>query len=384
MKHHNNISNFSRSLMILMALFIVLGFPAQVFARSVAEIQAEIAKKQQQADSAAAESGHLHKKAVTVEGQIKELQDQIASIQLKIDSNVKERDHLTKKIEEAQRKLEEQKELLSANIKSMYIEGDISPLEMLASSKNLSDFVDKQEYRDRIKDNITNTLDEIDKLKKELDDKRQAVIKVIEDQKSLRGSLSQKNKEAGNKLSQVNQTKATFDKVVKQRAAEIASLHAQQFAANQSALGGNAVAGDPSKGGYPAYLANAAQDSIADPWGMLNRECVSYTAWRVHQAGKSMPTNWVGWVGPEWYDYKGNAKFWPSNARSIGLTVDGNPGRGNDGTVAISMVGNYGHAMYVESSSGSSVYVSQYNYSQPGEYSEMWVSRSGLQFIHFK
>ena len=316
-----------------------------------------------------ASSGALASQAQGIQGEINELSNQIASIQAQIDINTTKQEDLTKQIDSAVKRLGEQKDLLSANIRSMYIEGDISPLEMIASSKNLGDFVDKQEYRDRIKENISSTMDEIERLKKQLDEQRREVTKILDDQKTLRGTLDQKNTEASAKLAGVNQDKAAFDAQVKEQSSQITALRAQQRAANAK-LGGTAVAGDPAKGGYPSNWANAPQDSLVDSWGMYNRECVSYTAWKVYQSGRHMPY----WGG------RGNANQWPTNARAAGIPVDGTP---RVGDVAVSMAGYYGHVMYVEAVSGSSVYVSQYNYAVNGEYSEMWISSAGLEFIHF-
>lgn len=361
---------FLRTLVVVAFGVLVVLPTAQVYARSISEIQEEINQKRQEASDASEQSGHLHKKAETEEEKIAELQNQIAGIQAKIDSNVIKQDDLKSQIQLAQKRLEEQKVLLSANIRSMYIEGDISPLEMLASSKNISDFVDKQEYRDRIKENITNTLDEIEDLKKQLDEQRAEIVKIIEEKKTQRGILADKRAEANNKLASLNISRAEFENKIKKQSAEIAELRAQQLAANQTALGGNIVAGDPGRGGYPSMWANAPQDSLVDSWGMYNRECVSYTAWKVHQSGRNMPY----WGGV------GNANQWPGNASAAGIPVNGTP---KVGSVAISMAGYYGHAMYVEAVSGNMIYVSQYNYAVQGEYSEMWVSKSGLQFIHF-
>ena len=333
------------------------------------QFQTKIDALELQKNQNAQNSQGLAATASTIEEQINALAQQIASIQSQIDTNTSRQQDLTNQIDAAQKRVEEQKSLLSANIRSMYIEGDISPLEMIASSKNLGDFVDKQEYRDRIKDNISTTMDEIERLKKQLDGQKKEITKIINEQKSLRGTLTAKNQEAGTKLAAVNQDKAGFDAKIASQSQQITELRAQQRAAN-ARLGGSAVPGDPSKGGYPAKWANAPQDSMVDDWGMYNRECVSYTAWKVHQSGRTMP-HWGG---------HGNANQWPGNARSANIPVDGNP---QVGDVAVSMSGYYGHVMYVEAVSGGKVYVSQYNYSVRGEYSEMWISTSGLQFIHF-
>lgn len=370
MLHHNKHSTKTPRLSPLLAasVMVVTSILAPVAARADQfEDQINALKQQQSANQQSANV--LGAQANDVQGQINDLQNQIATIQAQIDVNTARQNELTGQIESAQKKLDEQKDLLSANIRSMYIEGDISPLEMIASSKNLGDFVDKQEYRDRIKNSISGTMDEIERLRKQLNEQKVEVTKILDEQKSLRGSLDQKNAEAGAKLSSINQDKAGFDAQIKQQSSQIASLRAQQRAAN-TRLGGSATAGDPSKGGYPTRWANAPQDSLVDSWGMYNRECVSYTAWKVHQSGRTMPY----WGG------RGNANQWPANARNAGIPVDGNP---REGDVAISMSGYYGHAMYVEAVSGGRVYVSQYNYSVNGEYSEMWVNASGLNFIHF-
>lgn len=369
MVHHKHQSKKTRLSPLLAAGAVVMSSILAPVAARADQFDDQINAIKQQQSANQQSSNALGAQANDVQSQINDLQNQIAAIQAQIDINTARQNDLTNQIDAAQKKLDEQKDLLSANIRSIYIEGDISPLEMIASSKNLSDFVDKQEYRDRIKDNISNTMDEIQRLKKQLNDQKVEVTRILDEQKSLRGSLDQKNAEASAKLSSINADKANFDAQIKQQSSQIASLKAQQRAAN-SHLGGSAVAGDPAKGGYPSRWANAPQDSVVDSWGMYNRECVSYTAWKVYQSGRNMPY----WGG------RGNANQWPGNARAAGIPVDGNP---QVGDVAISMSGYYGHAMYVEAVSGGRVYVSQYNYSINGEYSEMWINASGLYFIHF-
>lgn len=339
------------------------------------------AKKQQQS-AVQGQADTLGAQANDVQSQINDLQSQIASIQAQIDTNTARQNELSKQIDAAVQKLDEQKDLLSANIRSMYIEGDITPLEMIASSKNLGDFVDKQEYRDRIKDNISSTMDEIERLKKQLDTQKKEVTQILEEQKTLRGSLDQKNAEAGAKLSSINQDKAVFDSQVQAISKEIASLRAQQIAANARFIGSTPGTGSNCGGGYPGHAAggirgrwgcNYALNDGSDNWGMYNRQCVSYTAFKVAQSGRNMP-RWGG-------NGSGNANRWPGNARAAGIPVDGNP---KEGDVAISMAGYYGHAMYVEKVlGGGKILISQYNAGWDGRYSEAVISASGLSFIHF-
>jgi len=152
---------------------------------------------------------------------------------------------------------------------------------------------------------------------------------------------------------------------------EIAKLQAAQVLANQK-LGGLVVAGDPNHGGYPAkWDAPVRQDSQVDSWGMYSRECVSYAAWKVYQTYGTMPY----WGG------MGNANQWVRDARNSGVAIGSTP---QVHSVAISLRGYYGHAMWVEKTSGDMIYVSQYNYDLHGHYSEMWINGSSLTYIYFK
>lgn len=321
-----------------------------------------------------ANAGLLGGQAQDIQGQISDLQTQIASIQAQIDSNTAKQNELTSQIESAQTKLEEQKDLLSANIRAMYIEGDISPLEMIASSKNLGDFVDRQEYRDRIKESISTLMDEIERLKKQLDEQKQEIVRVLGEQKSLRGNLATKENEANQKLAQTNQNKAEFDKAVSSKTSQIASLRAQQLAANRRAFGGGGsqiINSGNSGGGYPDKWASAPIDSLVDSWGLYNRECVSYTAWKVYQSGKRMP----------YFGGRGNANQWPSTARSFGIGTGSEP---RAQSVAVSYAGPYGHTMWVEEVlGGGKIRISEYNFNVDGRYSERIISGAGLTYVYF-
>jgi surface antigen len=166
------------------------------------------------------------------------------------------------------------------------------------------------------------------------------------------------------------QTAAILASYNAQQRQQITDWQAAQAVANRG-LGGSIVAGDPNHGGYPAKWDNAVQDSRLDSWGMYNRECVSYAAWKVYQTYGTMPY----WGGV------GNANQWIRDARNAGIATGSAP---QVHSVAISMRGYYGHAMWVEKVSGSMIYVSQYNYDLHGHYSEMWVNASSFTYIYFK
>ena len=141
------------------------------------------------------------------------------------------------------------------------------------------------------------------------------------------------------------------------------------YSAQASALTDTALPPELQTTTYP--WANVPYPSSdLDYWGMYQRECVSYTAWKVSSDGKDMP-NWIN---------RGDAKKWPENARLEGIAVDSQP---VVGSIAIDMQGEYGHAMYVEEVNGSVLTISEYNGTVPGGYSAHAITAAGLYFIHF-
>lgn len=249
MIHHIKPLLSRRKLIALLVVggFVAVGITAQnsgVWAQSIDEQLAEI-RAQRQASQA--EANKLGSQADKIATELDILRDEIAAIQHKIDTNTARQNDLNKQIKAAQKRLEQQKVMLAANLKAMYIEGDITPLEMVASSKNISDFVDKQEYRDRLKEAIANTMNEIEQLKEKLGKQREEVTKILTEQKELRAKEAQKEQEAAQQLAKTNQKKSSFDSAVRKQTKRIAELEAEKAAA-QRALAAVDLSNLPSSG----------------------------------------------------------------------------------------------------------------------------------------
>lgn len=311
----------------------------------------------------------LANEAVGFQAKIDAIQTEIQSLQIQITANEQKQQQLLAKIVETQSQIDQQKVVLGQNIKVMYLEGQISTFEILASSNDLSSFVDKEQYRNTVKDKVTQTLDTINALKKQLNDQKVEIEKVIADQQTIQSQLNVQRAEQARLLALNQSERDKLDAELKDNNSQINNLRRQQAAAN-ARLFGSGVINTSDTSGYP-WSGVGFPNSIADPWGMYKRQCVSYTAWRVADSGRYMPY----WGG------KGNANQWDDNARAAGIPVDGNP---RVGDVAVSNSGYYGHVMYVEAVYGDgTIYVSQYNASWTGKYSEARVNTSGLVFIHF-
>lgn len=361
----------ARASVVAMAVLVagsgIVQFSNSVLAR---DYDAEIRLKEQEANKLNAEAARLGDMATTLQGELDKLNSQISAIQSQIAESQKKRDSLQAEIAANQKKIQQNRETLGQILSDMYVDGQVSPLEMLASSSTIGDFIDKQEQRSSLQDSLNGKIKDIKSLQQKLEDNKKAVEAVMKDQEAQRGQLASKQAEQAKLVADTRNDQNAYAQLASARNAEANKLREQQQAAIAAALraanvgrnGGGAVAGS-GNGGYPAYLAGPPMDSLVDPWGMYSRECVSYTAWKVYQKNKSMPY----WGG------RGHAWQWPANADAAGIPRGSTP---RVGSVGVMRGGPYGHVVWVERVNGDgTIDISQYNEvnsaaPHPGMYSE--------------
>ena len=333
---------------------------------SIRAIEQEISQYQERA-------AELGKKADTLQNELANLAAQKATIQSQIDLSQAKYNKLVSQIEETERQISENKDALGEIIADMYVEGSVTPLEMLASSNNIGDYADRQAYQYSIQDTLTDTIDQIDVLKKRLEDQKVDVERVLDDQKGQRSQLAQKEAEQSKLLAETKGQESAYNQLTQKRNQQINELQEEQRKALQP-VSGNIGNGSVGGGGYPGIWAYAERDTLVDDWGLYNRECVSYTAWKVASTGRYVP-HFAG---------QGNANQWPSTTARHGIKNGYTPVAGS---VAILLEGPYGHAMYVEEVHGGTIVVSDYNNNADGRgwglYHRYSRPAAGLIYIYF-
>jgi surface antigen len=318
------------------------------------------------------QASNLHAQADTLQNKVDGLNADKLRLQAEIDLNNAKVAQLNQQITDTQNQIEQQKVLLGNSLVSLYVDNSVTPLELLASSKNISDYIDKQEYRDTVRASLQDSIAKVKTLQDSLNKQKKDTQDALADQQAQRDELAKNEEEQAVLLAQTQGQEAAYQNLVSQSNAQISNLRAQQAAANTK--WGGAVNYEAAGGGYPAKWANAPLDSYIDDWGMYTRECVSFAAFKVAVSGRYVPYG------------LGNAIQWPSGARARDIPVDTTPKAGD---VAIWPVGYYGHAMYIYSVGGDgSLFIGEYNYDWSGRYSERVITKStwqaqGFQFIHF-
>jgi surface antigen/peptidoglycan hydrolase CwlO-like protein len=358
-----------RSILAAVALVLLIGGSAAVHADQFDE---QINALNQQNSQARGILSDLTAQAGSYQDAINALQAQIDGLQASLNTNLAKQAELQQQIDDAKAKIEQERTYLGDDLKAMYVDGQLSTIEELATSKSLSDYVDKEEYRTAVQNKIDAKIKEINALQAQLKKQKDEMDVLISTQQQQSQQLNATQIQQQQMLAYNEGQQAAFNQQISANSGKIADLRRQQIAANARFAGGAPGSGPACGGGYPARWCEIAQDSVIDSWGMYNRECVSYTAFKVAASGRSMPY----WGGV------GNANQWDDNARAAGIPTDTNP---RPGDVAISNSGFYGHAMYVESVNGDgTINISQYNANLDGRYSERYnLNPVGLVFIHF-
>lgn len=345
----------------------------------------EINELRQQNNNAQIQVNALELQANSLEEAIRQMQAEIDALQAQIAANQAKSNKLQQQIKEAEEELARQKELLGQNIRAMYLEGEISTIEMLATSKDLSHFVDKQQYREIVSAKIKSQVDKITALRLELKGQKEEIERLIKEDTNLRAQVLA-NKTEQNRLLGLNQAeRASFSNEIRENNKKITDLRRQQALENIRLFGGGG--GVLGGGGYPWGDARCLQTGQVEGWcgsfewgysgsyhnwatgGYAFRNCTDWVAWRVKIDKGFAPAG------------LGNAKTWDDRASAYGYGVGSTP---RQGAAAVSNAGFYGHVMYVEAvHDNGTITVSDYNRAGTGKYDVNTINPAGLVFVYF-
>jgi len=297
--------------------------------------------------------------ARSVQDAIDKLQAEINLVEQNIATNQARQDELQKQIAAKQEQIDAQRKVLGDDIKAMYVDGQLTALEMLATSKNLNEFVDTATYRESVQRNIQKTLNEIGVLQNQLQQRNFEVSTLLASQKVQSNQLAaNKSKQAA--LLAMNQTQQLdFNAKISANQDRIHQLEMQQAALNAMGatlvtVNGDEKGGDcdngwgnggyrmasitqpPVPAGAPAPapvpdVCDAPKDSIRDWAGIENRECTSYAYWYFKRV-----------LGNVDFTASGDAKYWVNTSN---YPVRDQPAVG---AIGVKTEGDWGHVVIVQ------------------------------------
>jgi peptidoglycan hydrolase CwlO-like protein/surface antigen len=312
------------------------------------------------------------------QAQVNNFNAQIAEIQAAINKNEEEISELNIRISNTQTKIDKLRESVKATVIKLYLNNNVSELEMIASAESFSDFQSKSNQQEVVQGKLKQLATDAKNTKAELESQKSQLEVKKQNNEARRAESEQLRAEQQEFVNEWAGKESAWSEAAK--ASEAAKIAAQEstWVNNQtSGGGGNVQPGDPNKGGYPysyqcpGLLYNGIWQN--DGLGMYKCQCVSYAAWKVEMTYHNMPY----WGG------RGNAYEWIGNSSGI-PGAWGAPKAGSVGIRPSNGGGDVGHAFWVESVNGDgSINLSEYNYTA-GDYSyRTGVYAGNFYYIYF-
>ncbi len=317
-------------------------------AQSVQELRNRAAALQQEINASNAQASQLAQQGDTLKNAIASLDVQINQATTQIQLTSTKIKQLQVELDNAQKELDRQKGLLKANMRALYKRGDASSVELIVGSDSFSQYIDEQEYLERLKLGIQESTTKVIALKQQIASQQEEQKNLKKQQEAQRGLIQKAKAEQAAILAETQGQEARYRERSSQLQKQQANLLAQIVSRSTviSGVGTGSYPWASYREGSWTHGGSCNYGDDIDPWGYCYRQCVSFAAWRLYSTGKTPPKNY------------GNAENWDDAARARGIPTGKTPQVG-----AIAVWNGYeGHVAYVEEVlGGGKVRISEYN-----------------------
>jgi peptidoglycan DL-endopeptidase CwlO len=346
------VKNMGAKLVIMLALFLL---PNLSWAATVDEINQQIQNTTNALNQTKNQKASLANEVAGFDSQIGAVQNQIYATSNDIAKTEAEINSTKTKITDAQTKITVARSNLADIIQTSYEDSQQSSIEVIAKSRNFSEYVNRSTYLESVQVKVTESANQIIALKRTLEDKQKTLEadkkktqELMQAQALQRQALATQRSSKDYLLQVTAGNEATYQK-------NLGTLYAQRAALSVRNNEG-------ISGGGSAYPYSGASGNGVDPWGFYNRQCTSYAAWHSATSG---PVS--GAILSDWgHGHTANGGDWGNLGRSHGLNVSSSPSAGAIMSFPYSGYLPYGHVAIVESVNGDgTVNISEYNWSTP-------------------
>lgn len=392
-------------------------------ALSNAEKQNRIDELTKQINESIESSRKLNRQSSSLSSQVAASEREREYLKAQLTTNTKQLGDVKRKIQASEKLLDEKRGALGHILVSNYIDGDISPIEMLASSDSVATFLDRQTMRESLRSELNKSVESLKEAKRQLAFEKDRLAKLLGDQENQRIALEQRTAEQSSLLVATNGQSAKLGKITAKMAEERKKLQVSQQQQMANAMAGaelvtsgtisEPVAQAPNpqpkpkptpkptaptkpkpteptetpksttpaptpkpkptptpkppivlpNGGYPTYLQNCFVDRNALSYGIdpWGYGCRQCVSYTAWKVLQK-----TGRAAMYW----GNAKDWPASAKRVGYKTGTTP---KAKSVGVMTSGPYGHVVWVEKvNPGGTINISQYNYWLPNKSNGGW------------
>lgn len=222
------INLFNLLVTMLMILVMTFIFPlSRISAATIKELQAKSDSLQAEIDANNGQITELSKQAESLQGKISELNLEISVATSEIELTQVKLDQLTQKLQETEAELERQKGLLKAALRALYERRDASAVELLIASDSFSDFINEQEYLERLQNSIKDSTDQVIALKTQIETEKKQQEELLQKQEQQKSLLASKKSEQQAILDQTQGQESRYREIVASQMAELEKAEAQ-------------------------------------------------------------------------------------------------------------------------------------------------------------
>lgn len=186
----------------------------EVTAASTSQLRDKAAQLQKEIDANQAQAEKLGHKADTLKEAITGLDIDISNALKQIELTEVKIKNLEAELVKAQKELERQKELLKASMRALYKRGGASTTELLVGSDSFSEFMDEQEYLERLKFGVQESTLKIIDIKQKIQGQKDEQEKLKIKQEAGKRELNESRSRRAGLLAKTEGQEAKYKKVV--------------------------------------------------------------------------------------------------------------------------------------------------------------------------
>jgi septal ring factor EnvC (AmiA/AmiB activator) len=239
----------TKGLAVFMILAVVasgMNIGGKLQAQSIGDLKSETEKLQDDIKQNEAAAEKKHREAGSLTEAIGSLDAEISNTTQQINNTSAKISQLNGELQQKEEELKEAKQLLRLNMRALYKRGDASTVELIVGSDSFSEFMDEQEYLERVKVGIQDAANKVIKIKKQIKSKRAEQKEQLAKQEAAKQSLNDTRAQRANLLEKTRGQESEYRKTVKEleekreqvEEALTAKILAQQFASQGSVGGG--------------------------------------------------------------------------------------------------------------------------------------------------
>ena len=351
--------------------FISVGQPS-VEAATEAQLRAETEQLEQQIKDNESILQELEGEINTLNDKLRQLGTEITIAEQKIRLTDKRIQELTLELERTEKELERQMGILDETLITLYIEGDVSTLELVFSSENFGEFFQEQQYLERLKVSVQESADQVAILKEEITVEKQKQEELQKTQESNKATLQGRKSEQQDLLARTEGEEAAYQQIVEglenaltEAQKELEKILAAQNFVSLGSVNAGDVIGYAGSSGYSTgphlHFATYDNGSFTNPYagnGNMNYGLV----WPLPTVGTESISQLYGCQSSIVYLTSCGSGSWLHSGLDISVWYGWAVVAAGDGDIVFrGWLGGYGNAVIIDHGGGLQTYYAHLN-----------------------